>query len=499
MKSKKDSSNSSGEENILISHRRRKLAKIRLRSNAFPNQFRRDSSCLKLQNKYSKFTKEKLEQDKITVKIAGRIVLNRTSFIVIQDTTERIQIYLNKKTLSDEAMSEAKTLDLGDIIGVTGDMSRSKKGDLYVNADEILLLTKSLRPLPEKHYGLINTEQRYRQRHLDLITNKDVKNLFEIRSRIIAYIRKFLIDRSFLEVETPMLQTIPGGAIARPFETYHNALDTKMFLRISPELYLKRLIIGGFERVFEINRSFRNEGVSSRHNPEFTMLEFYEAYATYEDHMNLTERLMRGLAEEILGDHNVPYGGSILNFTKPFIRLSVFDAIIQYNPEISSEDLLSRDRSRGILKKIAIETSNQESLGELQMKIFESLVETKLQQPHFITHYPIEASPLARRNDVNPNISDRFELFIGGREIANAYSELNDPEDQKERFIKQIANRKGGNDEAMYGDEEFVNALEYGMPPTAGEGIGVDRLVMILTNSPSIKDVILFPHTRSQK
>lgn len=486
------------EENALIALRKEKLAAERAKGQAFPNDFRRDSYCNDLQKQYVDKTKEELEAAAIPVKVAGRIMLNRGSFMVIQDMTGRIQVYVNRKTLPEETLAAVKTWDLGDIIAAEGTLARSGKGDLYVEMTNVRLLTKSLRPLPDKHHGLTDTEQRYRQRYVDLIVNEDTRETFRVRSLVISHIRSFLAKRDFLEVETPMLQTIPGGAAAKPFETHHNALDMPMFLRIAPELYLKRLVVGGFEKVFEINRNFRNEGVSTRHNPEFTMLEFYQAYADYTDNMDLTEELFRELAQLVLGSTDVPYGDKVFHFGEPFARLSVFDSILKYNPELTEADLLDVDKARAIAKQAGAKVLGHEGLGKLQVMIFEELVESKLEQPHFITEYPFEVSPLARRNDANPNVTDRFELFIGGREIANAYSELNDAEDQAERFLAQVAEKDAGDDEAMHYDADFVRALEYGMPPTAGEGIGIDRLVMLLTNSPSIRDVILFPHMRPQ-
>ncbi|WP_459206512.1 lysine--tRNA ligase [Pseudomonas sp. MLB6B] len=486
------------EENALIALRKEKLAAERAKGQAFPNDFRRDSYCDDLQKQYADQTKEALEAAAIPVKVAGRIMLNRGSFMVIQDMTGRIQVYVNRKTLPAETLAAVKTWDLGDIISAEGTLARSGKGDLYVEMTDVRLLTKSLRPLPDKHHGLTDTEQRYRQRYVDLMVNEDTRHTFRVRSQVISHIRQFLIERDFLEVETPMLQTIPGGAAAKPFETHHNALDMAMFLRIAPELYLKRLVVGGFEKVFEINRNFRNEGVSTRHNPEFTMLEFYQAYADYRDNMDLTEELFRELAQKVLGSTDVPYGDKVFHFGEPFVRLSVFDSILKYNPDLTAADLQDVERARTIAKEAGAKVLGHEGLGKLQVMIFEELVEHKLEQPHFITEYPFEVSPLARRNDDNPAVTDRFELFIGGREIANAYSELNDAEDQAERFLAQVAEKDAGDDEAMHFDADFVRALEYGMPPTAGEGIGIDRLVMLLTNSPSIRDVILFPHMRPQ-
>jgi lysyl-tRNA synthetase class 2 len=486
------------EENKLIAQRKEKLAAVREQGNAFPNDFRRDSYCADLQQQCADRSKEELEAAALPVKVAGRLMLNRGAFLVLQDMSGRIQLYVNRKTLPAEQLEASKHFDLGDIIAAEGTLARSGKGDLYVDMRDVRLLTKALRPLPDKFHGLTDTEQRYRQRYVDLIVNEEVRETFCVRSRVIGHIRRFLAERDFLEVETPMLQSIPGGAAAKPFETHHNALDMQMFLRIAPELYLKRLVVGGFERVFEINRNFRNEGVSTRHNPEFTMLELYQAYADYEDMMDLTEALFRELALDVLGSTDVPYGDKVFHFGEPFVRLSVFDSILRYNPQISADDLHDPDKARSIARDAGAKVLGHEGLGKLQVMIFEELVEHQLEQPHFITQYPFEVSPLARRNDQNPAVTDRFELFIGGREIANAYSELNDAEDQAERFHAQVADKDAGDDEAMHFDADFVRALEYGMPPTAGEGIGIDRLVMLLTNSPSIRDVILFPHMRPQ-
>lgn len=486
------------DENKLIALRKEKLAAARAQGNPFPNDFRREHLCVDIQRDYADASKEELEEKQIPVKIAGRIMLSRGPFMVVQDGSGRLQVYTDRKLLPPETLEAIKTWDLGDIIGAEGVLARSGKGDLYVHMHSVQLLTKSLRPLPDKHHGLTDTEQRYRQRYVDLIVNEDVRDTFRTRVQVINYIRSFLTARGFMEVETPMLQTIPGGAAAKPFETHHNALDLPMYLRIAPELYLKRLVVGGFEKVFEINRNFRNEGVSTRHNPEFTMLEFYQAYADYEDNMNLTEELFRGLAQTVLGTTDVPYQGKVFHFGEPFTRLSLFDSILKYNAHISAEDLQDIERCRELAKQHGAPVLGHEGLGKLQTMIFEETVEHLLEQPTFITQYPFEVSPLARRNDQNPEVTDRFELFIGGREIANAYSELNDAEDQARRFLAQVADKEAGDDEAMHYDADFVRALEYGMPPTAGEGIGIDRLVMLLTDSASIRDVILFPHMRPE-
>lgn len=489
------------DENRLIAERREKLSALREQGQAFPNTFRRDSYAEDLQAEHGEKSKEELETAGIRVSIAGRVMLNRGAFMVIQDMSGRIQAYVNK-----EARSFAKQLDLGDIIGITGELHKSGKGDLYVDMAEYQLLTKSLRPLPDKHKGLQDTEMRYRQRYVDLITNPESRVVFETRFKVIAAIRQFLSERRFLEAETPMLQAIPGGASARPFVTHHNALDIDMYLRIAPELYLKRLVVGGFERVFEINRNFRNEGLSTRHNPEFTMIEFYQAYADYKDLMDLTEEMLRTVAQQVLGSTTIintvrNEEGEVLetfeyDLAKPFTRLSVFDAILQYNPDITAEALANEHAARQIAERLDIDVKDSWGLGKIQIEIFEETVEHLLQQPTFITEYPTEVSPLARRSDDNPFVTDRFEFFVAGRELANGFSELNDAEDQAERFRKQVEEKDAGDDEAMHYDADFVAALEYGLPPTAGEGIGIDRLVMLLTDSPSIRDVILFPAMR---
>lgn len=489
------------DDNRLIAERREKLNALREEGNAFPNKFRRDSYAQDLQEKYGEMSKEELAEAGIKVSVAGRVMLNRGAFGVIQDMSGRVQFYVNK-----EARKFAKSLDLGDIIGVTGELHKSGKGDLYVDMGEYELLTKNLRPLPDKHKGLQDTEIRYRQRYVDLITNEQSRKVFEARSKIVAGIRNYLTERRFIEAETPMLQVIPGGATARPFITHHNALDRDMYLRIAPELYLKRLVVGGFERVFEINRNFRNEGLSTRHNPEFTMIEFYQAYADYRDLMDLTEDMLRTVAQEVLGTTTIVNTvrneeGEVLetfeyDMAKPFQRLSVFDSILHYNPDIKAEALADEHAARQIAERLDIDVKDSWGLGKVQIEIFEKTVEHRLQQPTFITEYPTEVSPLARRSDDNPFVTDRFEFFVGGRELANGFSELNDSEDQAERFKAQVAEKDAGDDEAMHYDADYINALEYGLPPTAGEGIGIDRLVMLFTDSPSIRDVILFPAMR---
>ncbi|MET4694043.1 lysine--tRNA ligase [Endozoicomonas lisbonensis] len=486
------------EENRLVALRREKLAAIRAERVAFPNKFRRDAYAADLQEQYKEAGKEELLEAGHKVRVAGRIMLNRGAFMEIQDASGRIQVYVNRKVLDKSTLKEVKTWDMGDIIGAEGTVQRSGKGDLYVDMEGVELLTKSLRPLPDKHKGLTDTEMRYRQRYVDLIMNDESRDAFRVRSRIIQVIRDYFHKNEYMEVETPMLQTIPGGATARPFVTHHNALDMEMFLRIAPELYLKRLVVGGFERVFEINRNFRNEGLSTRHNPEFTMIEFYQAYADYIDMMDHTETLFRLLAEEVTGSTKVTYQGTELDFGKPFARMSVFESILHFNPELEAADIDNIESATAVAKKLGIEVKDIWGLGKIQIEIFEETVEERLIDPTFITQYPTEVSPLARRSDEDPFVSDRFEFFVGGREIANGFSELNDAEDQAERFRQQVAEKDAGDDEAMHYDADYINALEYGLPPTAGEGIGIDRLVMLFTDAPSIRDVLLFPHMRPQ-
>ncbi|WP_421722047.1 lysine--tRNA ligase [Alloalcanivorax xenomutans] len=484
---------SQADENRLIAERRAKLAAWREQGAAFPNDFRRDALAADLQAQYGELSKEELEERDIQVAVAGRLMLDRKAFKVLQDMSGRIQIYASK-----DVQKDTKHWDLGDIVGVRGKLCKSGKGDLYVMMDDYRLLTKALRPLPEKHKGLTDTEARYRQRYVDLIVNDDSRRAFQIRSQVVAGIRNYLVAQGFIEAETPMLQVIPGGATARPFITHHNSLDLDMYLRIAPELYLKRLVVGGFEKVFEINRNFRNEGLSTRHNPEFTMLEFYQAYAGYRDLMDLTEDMLRTLARDVLGTTEIQYQGEVYDFGKPFARLSVFDSILQFNPDMDAAELADEQGARRIAEGLGIPLKPIWGLGKVQIEIFEKTVEHRLKDPTFITDYPTEVSPLARRRDDNPFVTERFEFFVGGREIANGFSELNDAEDQAERFKQQVAEKEAGDDEAMFFDEDYINALEHGLPPTAGEGIGIDRLVMLFTDSPSIRDVILFPHMRPQ-
>jgi lysyl-tRNA synthetase class 2 len=486
------------DENKLIAQRREKLQALRGQGVAFPNDFRRDALAADLHARFANDTKESLEASTPPARVAGRLIRMRGPFMVIQDQSGQIQLYLNHKEYSEAQNALNKSLDLGDIVGVSGHVFRTGNRELTVWAKEMRLLTKSLRPLPDKYHGLHDTEVRYRQRYVDLIVNEETRQTFVMRSKIIDSIRHFMNGRAFMEVETPMMQMIPGGAVARPFITHHNALDQQMFLRIAPELYLKRLVVGGFERVYEINRNFRNEGLSTRHNPEFTMLEFYQAYADYHELMDMTEAMLRTVAQEVLGKTAFEYQGVQLDFGKPFGRLTIPQAIQQYVPGVSAAQLQDEAALRELVRKLGSEPGEHWGLGRLQMEIFEQKVEHLLLQPTFITEYPTEVSPLARRNDSNPDVTDRFELFIGGREIANGFSELNDAEDQAERFHKQVAEKEAGNDEAMHFDHDYITALEYGMPPTAGEGIGIDRLVMLYTNQPSIRDVLLFPHMRPQ-
>lgn len=493
--------------NELIRQRLEKLDVLKQKASeqgktAYPNTFKREDYAQDLQDQFANVDKATLETkaqagDKTYAKVAGRVMLNRGSFIVISDMTGRIQLYVDRKVLPGQTLELIKSLDLGDIVGASGYIGRSGKGDLYVHLEEFELLTKSLRPLPDKFHGLTDTEVKYRQRYLDLMVNEETRKTFEIRAKVVSGIRAFLVDERFMEVETPMMHVIPGGASARPFITHHNALDMDLFLRIAPELYLKRLVVGGFDRVFEINRNFRNEGISTRHNPEFTMIEFYQAYADYKDLMSLTERMLEKLATDILGSTDVPYGDEVFSFKGPFKKITMFDAILEYNPTFATDDVNDREFLASFIKnELKQEIQPSFGLGKLQTIVFEETVETKLRQPTFVTEYPAETSPLARRNDDNQHVTDRFEMFIGGRELANGFSELNDPIDQAERFHEQVAQKDAGDDEAMHYDADFIEALEYGLPPTAGEGIGIDRLVMLFANAPSIRDVILFPHMR---
>ena len=491
------------DDNDIIRQRRAQLQALRERGNAYPNDFRRNILAQELHTRYGDEDKEQLETETEKFSLAGRMmsrrVMGKASFAHIQDMSGRIQLFIRRDDLADDSYAHFKKWDIGDLVGVTGSVFRTKTGELSIQADSIRLLAKSLRPLPEKFHGLSDQEIRYRQRYLDLITSATTRQTFQIRTRVINHIRAYLTGCGFLEVETPMMQAIPGGAAARPFITHHNSLDMDLYLRIAPELYLKRLVVGGFEKVFEINRNFRNEGLSLQHNPEFTMLEFYWAYAGYEDMMALTETLFRSLAVEVKGDTIVEYQGETYDFGMEFRRLTLRDAVLAHNPELSAGDLDDLDRLRNIAAGKGIEVKDTYGTGKLQVELFEKTVEAQLKQPTFITAYPVEVSPLSRRNEAQPDIADRFELFIGGREIANGFSELNDPDDQAERFRIQAEEKASGDEEAMHYDADYVTALEYGMPPTAGEGIGIDRLVMLLTDSVSIRDVILFPQLRTKE
>ncbi|RAP36067.1 lysine--tRNA ligase [Legionella quinlivanii] len=489
------------DESTVYQIRKQKLEGLRGEGFQFPNQFRRQYLAANLLLQYENQDKESLAEQSVHVSVAGRIMLRRVmgkaSFFHIQDVSGRIQVYIRQNDLP-EMYEQFKHWDLGDIVGVKGLLFKTNTGELSVHADSVELLTKSLRPLPDKFHGLADQEMRYRKRYVDLIANEESRRTFLIRSKLITALRQYMDHHDFLEVETPMMHPIPGGALARPFITHHNSLDMQMFLRIAPELYLKRLVVGGFERVYEINRNFRNEGLSTRHNPEFTMIEFYQAYADYNDMMNFTESLLHHLCDVVNGSRQIQYQDSILDFSNPFARLSVREAILKFHPNLNEGHLSSIEACRKVLDSLSLPYGQNDGPGKLQMIIFEETVEHLLIQPTFITGYPTEISPLARRNDRDPEVTDRFEFFIGGREIANGFSELNDAEDQAERFRKQVDDKDAGDLEAMHYDHDYIEALEYGMPPTAGEGIGIDRLVMLFTNSPSIRDVILFPHMRSQ-
>ena len=490
------------DENHLIVERRAKLAKLRERGGAaYPNDFRRDALAGDLFCGYGDKSAEALDADVVRVTVAGRLrvkrIMGKASFAKIEDSSGSIQLFLQRETLG-EIYDEFKGWDLGDIVGAHGTLFKTKTGELSVKVDRVGLLTKSLRPLPDKWHGIADTELRYRRRYVDLIVNEDSRQVFQTRSRIVRYLRAFLDARGFLEVETPMLHPIPGGAAARPFKTHHNALDADMYLRIAPELYLKRLTVGGFERVYEINRNFRNEGVSTQHNPEFTMLELYQAYADYRDLMTLIEDLFQGLADSLAGSRKLVYQGTEIDLSTSFARMTIEDIILANNPELDAMSLRDVSYLHRVCDRMKIPYKRGDGAGKLQIEIFEKTGEHTLIQPTFAYAYPAEVSPLSRRNDEDPFITDRWEFFIGGRELANGFSELNDPEDQAQRFKDQVARKDAGDEEAMYYDADYVRALEYGMPPTAGLGLGIDRLVMLYTNSPSIRDVLLFPHMRPE-
>ena len=503
------------EENQVIAERRAKLAELRRQGIAFPNDFRREHLAEALHHAYGSLANEQLEPRAIEVSVAGRMMLKRimgrASFATLQDMSGRVQLYVTHDAAGEAAHQAFKHWDLGDIVGAVGTLFKTKTGELSVRVTRLRLLAKSLRPLPEKFHGLSDQEAKYRQRYVDLITSPETRRTFEVRSRVIQQMRACMIERGFLEVETPMMQPLPGGAAARAFETHHNALDMKLYLRIAPELYLKRLVVGGYDKVFEINRNFRNEGISTRHNPEFTMMEFYEAYRDYRHLMDFTEELLREVARKTVNTLQIPYGGQVIDLASPFDRLTITGALRKYRPELDASELGDRvallDRltashfSRVVHGDTdAADRARYETLSvpALQLALFEATTEEKLVQPTFIIDYPAEVSPLARRSDGNPDITERFELYIAGREIANGFSELNDPEDQAARFEEQARAKAAGDEEAMYYDADYIRALEYGLPPTAGEGIGIDRLVMLFTDSASIRDVILFPHMRRE-
>ncbi len=488
------------DERDLLLNRRQKRDTWLERAGSYRNEFRRENLAGDLHSKFVDADKAALEAAGEPAAVAGRVMLRRVmgkaSFVTLQDVSGQIQCYLSKNDLGDEQYSEFTDLwDIGDIAGVKGVMMRTNKGELTVQASEIVLLNKTLRPLPEKYHGVTDREIRYRQRYLDLIMNEQSRDVFRVRSQIVHEIRSYFVNAGYLEVETPMMQTIPGGATARPFVTHHNALDLDLYLRIAPELYLKRLVVGGYERVFEINRNFRNEGLSTRHNPEFTMLEFYQAYSDYSDLIELTDDLLAEVTRAVTGTTKVSYQGLELDLGKPSARMTMAEAIVEFTP-IDEAGIDDENRLRDYLKGLNLTVEPHWGVGKLQCEIFEAQVEERLQDPVYITQYPAEVSPLARRNDLNDAVTDRFELFIGGREYANGFSELNDPVDQADRFRAQVELKDHGDDEAMHFDQDYVDALEYGLPPTAGEGLGIDRLVMLLTDSPSIRDVLLFPLMR---
>jgi len=491
------------DDNKLVAERRRKLGALRTSGFVFPNGFRRSALAGQLHAVYDNYCNDTLEAEPIEVSVGGRMltrrIMGKASFATLQDRSGQIQVFLQRDALGDEAYAAFKGLDLGDIVGVRGQMFRTKTGELSVKVAELVLLTKALQPLPEKFHGLTDQELRYRQRYVDLIVNEQTRRVFEARTRVVQFLRSYLNALDFLEVETPMMQAIPGGAAARPFITHHNALDRRLYLRVAPELYLKRLVVGGFERVYELNRNFRNEGVSTQHNPEFTMLELYMAYADYRTLIDMFENLLRSLAADLLGSTQVEYQGVVHDLSRPFKKQSVEEAVLQQNPALAPTRLRDSEYLQGICKDLGIPVKPSFGAGKLLIEIFEKTAEHRLVDPTFITGYPAEVSPLARRSDLDPFLTDRFEFFINGRELANGFSELNDPEEQAERFRAQVAQKQAGDEEAMFYDADYITALEYGMPPTAGLGVGVDRLVMFFTDQASIRDVLLFPHLRDSE
>jgi lysyl-tRNA synthetase class 2 len=488
------------DDNDIIANRRDKLARWLGTAGTYPNDFRRRALAADLHALAADRDKAALEAAKIETAVCGRVMLRRVmgkaSFITLQDVSGQIQCYIRKNDVGEEAYEAFNELwDLGDIVGVTGELMRTNKGELTVQARAIELLNKTVRPLPEKYHGLVDQETKYRQRYLDLIMSPDSRRIFEVRSKVVSAIREFFLAKDFMEVETPMMHVIPGGATARPFITHHNALDLDLYLRVAPELFLKRLVVGGFERVFEINRNFRNEGLSTRHNPEFTMLEFYWAYHDFEDLIDLNRELLSHLADRVNGGGPLSFQGDTIDFSKPADRMTMAEAVVKFT-DLAEGDVKNTDRLREMLTRMNVPVDDDWGAGKLLTEIFEARVEERLMQPTFITHYPTEVSPLSRRNDTDPDFADRFELFVGGREIANGFSELNDPADQAERFKAQVAARAKGDQEAMPYDEDYIRALEYGLPPSAGEGLGIDRLVMLFADTPSIRDVLLFPLMR---
>ncbi len=488
-------------ENRLIAERREKLRRLRGDGEAYPNDFRRNALADALRAEYSGHSGESLEAEAVRVSVGGRMmskrVMGKASFCHLRDRSGQIQLFVERDRVTKEVYQSFRAWDVGDIVGASGNLFKTRTGELTVRVEALRLLVKSLRPLPEKWRGIADPELKLRRRYLDLLMSGNTRRVFEIRSRAVRFIRRFLDALGFTEVETPMMHPVPGGAIARPFATHHNALDMELFLRIAPELYLKRLLVGGLDRVYEINRSFRNEGVSTQHNPEFTMLELYQAYADYQDLIELTQTLVREAAVNLLGSARIDYQGRTLNLADPFEVMTLEDALEARNPELAGASR-DPDRLREICGREAIACRPEDGAGKLQMEIFEKTVERDLHGPVFITRYPAEVSPLARRNDDDAFVTDRFELFIAGRELANGFSELNDPEDQAERFRQQARAKALGDEEAMYFDDDYIRALEYGMPPAAGLGLGIDRLIMLLTDSRSIRDVILFPHLKSE-
>jgi lysyl-tRNA synthetase class 2 len=490
------------EENRLIAERRAKLARLRERGTAFVNDFRRDSLAGELVAAYANHAAATLQNEHVGVRVAGRMlakrVMGKNAFVELQDGSGRIQLFVQRTVLGEDLYDEFKHWDIGDILGAAGELMRTKTGELSIAVRELRLLVKSLRPLPEKWHGIADPELRLRQRYLDLIVSERAREVFSARTDIVKFVRRFLDALDFLEVETPMMHPIPGGATARPFETYHHALGTTLYLRVAPELYLKRLLVGGFERVYELNRVFRNEGLSTRHNPEFTILEVYQAYAGFEEAMALTERLVRECARAILGGTSITYQGESFDVGSPFPRVALEATLLEHFEGLTKDKVRDAETLRALCARHAIDAHGENGPGKLELDLFEKVVEPKLRGPIFVTHYPAEVSPLARKNDVDPFLTDRFELFIAGREFANGFAELNDPEDQAARFHEQIAAKERGDKEAMYFDDDYIRALEHGMPPAAGMGLGIDRLAMLLTDSASIRDVLLFPQLKRE-